>query len=191
MSGSLRLRFARPARRTLLAGIALLGAAPAPLCAQAPTAGWRAEFLMTAQAAADKYLQLAEAMAVDQFTWRPGEGVRSVAEVLLHVASSNYRLGSRLGTPVPAGVDARGLERSTTEKDAVIRHLRESFAFFRRAVEAFPENEPGRMIPWFGPPEVTARHYLYILATHNGEHLGQMIAYARMNGVRPPWSGGD
>jgi uncharacterized damage-inducible protein DinB len=29
---------------------------------------------------------------------------------------------------------------------------------------------------------------LELLATHNHEHLGQMIAYARMNGIAPPWS---
>ena len=29
--------------------------------------------------------------------------------------------------------------------------------------------------------------YLRILV-HNNEHMGQLVAYARMTGVKPPWS---
>jgi uncharacterized damage-inducible protein DinB len=160
------------------------------LTAQTPTAGWRAEYLATMNGAEAKYVQLAEAMPADKMTWRPAEGVRSVAEVFLHVAAANYNLATRLGATVPAGFTAQGFERSTTDKAEVIRHVRESFAHFRRAVEAYPDNDPERKIRWFGPPEITIRHFLFFNADHNGEHLGQMIAYARMNGVAPPWSAG-
>lgn len=159
--------------------------------AQAPTTGWRAEFLQVMSGAADKYIQLAEAIPADKYTWRPAEGVRSVAETLLHVATANYGLAARLGAAAPAGVQMQGLERSTTDKAEVIRHLRGAFAHFRRAVEAYPEDGAERMINWFGPPQITVRHFLYFNADHNGEHLGQMIAYARSNGVVPPWSGGN
>lgn len=174
--------------RLLYAGI-LVATVATLLPAQAPTSGWRAEFIVTLDGTADKYIQLAEAMPADKFTWRPAEGVRSVSETFLHVATANYGLASRIGAAMPAGVNVQGLEKSTTDKAEIIRHLRAAFAHFKRAVEAFPENEPERMIAWFGPPQVTARHFLYFNADHNGEHLGQLIAYARMNGVRPPWSG--
>ena len=171
--------------------LAALGLLAPALAAQAPSTGWRAEFLATFNTAADKYIQLAERMPADRMTWRPAEGVRSVSEVFLHVASANYGLARHLGaTPVP-GLDLRTLERSTTEKADVVRHLRASFEHFRAALIAYPDNEPERMIRWFGPPEITIRHFLYFNADHNGEHLGQLIAYARMNGVTPPWSGGN
>lgn len=180
-------------RRLFLCGSALvLLASTVPtrtVGAQAAPSDWRSEFVLTMQGAADKYIQLAEAIPQDKYTWRPGEGVRSVAEVLLHISAASYNLGSRLGPKPPAGLDLRNFERSTTDKATIIRHVRESFAFFRQAVEAFPASESERMIPWFGPPQVTARHFLYFNADHNGEHLGQLIAYARMNGIRPPWSG--
>lgn len=171
--------------------LALLAPAARPTLAgaQAAPTDWRSEFVLTMQGAADKYLQLAEAIPADKYTWRPAEGVRSVAEVLLHISAASYNFGSRLGPAIPAGLDVRGLERSTTDKATIVRHLRESFAFFRAAVEAMPAGDSERMIPWFGPPQVTARHFLYANADHNGEHLGQLIAYARMNGIRPPWSG--
>jgi uncharacterized damage-inducible protein DinB len=158
--------------------------------AQAPTTGWRAEFLATMDGAAGRYIQLAEAMPADKFTWRPAPGVRSVAEVYLHVATANYGFAGRLGAAPVAGLNVQALEKSTTDKAEVIRHLRESFARFRAAVVAYPENEPERMMRWFGPPEITTRHFLFFNADHMGEHLGQSIAYARMNGVTPPWSTG-
>jgi len=178
----------RFSRTLLLAALVLPAAA---VSAQTPTTGWRAEFLVTMNGAEAKYIQLAEAMPADKMTWRPAPDVRSVAEVFLHVATANYGLASRLGAAPIAGLNVQGVEKSTTDKAEVIRHLRESFAHFRRAVEAYPENDPERKFRWFGPPEITARHFLFFIADHNGEHLGQMIAYARMNGVTPPWSGGD
>jgi uncharacterized damage-inducible protein DinB len=161
-----------------------------PLTAQAPTTGWRAEFITVLNAAEQKYVTLAEAMPADKMTWRPGEGVRSVSEAFLHVAGANYGLAGRLGAAAPSGVDLRNLERSTTDKAAIVAHLRAGFAHFRNAVIAFPETAPERMVPFFGGQEVTARYFLYFNADHNGEHLGQLIAYARTNGVTPPWSAG-
>ncbi len=176
--------------RSLAALIALALVAPL-LGAQAPTTGWRAEFITVLNGAEQKYVALAEAMPAAKMTWRPGEGVRSVSEVFLHVAGANYGLAARLGAAAPAGVDLRNLEKSTTDKAEIVRHLRAAFAHFRNAVIAFPENEPERMMPFFGGQQVTTRYFLYFNADHNGEHLGQLIAYARTNGVTPPWSGGD
>lgn len=159
--------------------------------AQAPTAGWRAEFLATFNTAADKYIQLAEQIPADKMTWRPSDGVRSVSEVFLHVAQANYGFATRIGATPVQGLSLQGLEKSTTDKVEVVRHLRASLEMFRAAVIAYPDNEPERMLRWFGPPQITVRHFLYFNADHNGEHLGQLIAYARINGVTPPWSGGN
>jgi uncharacterized damage-inducible protein DinB len=178
----------RPA--TLLVAAVLAACIASPIEAQDPTTGWRAEFIATFDAAADKYVKLAEAIPAEKYTWRPAEGVRSVAEVFMHVAQANYGLASNLGGAAPAGVNLRGLEKSTTDKAAVVKHLRDALAHFRATVVAFPENEPERMVRFFGPPQITARRFLYFSADHNGEHLGQAIAYARMNGVVPPWSAG-
>lgn len=178
-------------RVTLVAVAAIALAAPALRAQMAPTTGWRAEFITVLDAAEAKYVQLAEAMPADKMTWRPAAGVRSVSEVFLHVAGSNYGLAARLGAAAPAGVDLRTLEKSTTDKAEIVRHLRAGFAHFRNAVIAFPENEPERKMRLFGPQEVTTRYFLYFSADHNGEHLGQLIAYARSNGVTPPWSGGN
>jgi uncharacterized damage-inducible protein DinB len=172
----------------LLAFVAPMVRAQAPA---APTTGWRAEYLTIAQTAADKYLRLAEAIPADKYTWRPAEGVRSIAEVLLHVSQANYGFATRLGAAPVEGLSLRDLEKSTTDKAAIIRHLQASITMFRNAVIAYPEANAETTMRWFGPPEITARYFLTFNADHNGEHLGQLIAYARMNGVTPPWSGGN
>ncbi len=178
--------FARQAGR--VAAAFALAASVNTVEAQAPTTGWRAEFLFHFDQTAEKYIKLAEAMPAEKYTWRPAEGVRSVAEVFMHISTASYGLAGNIGASAPAGVTMRGLEKSTTDKAAVIKHLRDSFAHFRAAVVAFPENEPERMVRFFNPQQITARQFLFFTADHTGEHLGQAIAYARMNGVVPPWS---
>ena len=155
---------------------------------QAPTTGWRAEFLAVMAAAEEKYVKLAEATPAEKLNWRPAPGVRSIAEVYLHIAGANYGLVGRLGGAMPTGVDLANIEKSTTDKATIVRHVRASFAHFRAAVVAFQEAEAEKMVPLFGGQQVTARHFLTFIADHNGEHLGQSIAYARMNGIVPPWS---
>jgi len=176
--------------RSLMA-LALVAPALRAQAPAAPTAGWRAEYLTIAQTASDKYLRLAQAIPADKYTWRPAEGVRSIAEVLLHVAQANYGFATRLGATPVAGLSLRDLEKSTTDKAAILNHLQASLAMFRAAVIAYPEANAETKMQWFGPPEITTRYFLTFNADHNGEHLGQLIAYARMNGVTPPWSGGN
>lgn len=154
----------------------------------APAKGWRAEFLAVMAAAEDKYVKLAEATPADKLNWRPADGVRSINEVYLHIAGANYGLAGRLDAKPPAGVDLANIEKMPADKANIVKHLRASFAHFRAAVVAFPEGEAEKMVPLFGGQQVTARHFLTFIADHNGEHLGQSIAYARMNGIVPPWS---
>jgi uncharacterized damage-inducible protein DinB len=171
-----------------LALVAFVTPALASQAPAAPTSGWRAEYITVHQAAMDKYIQLAEAIPADKYTWRPGEGVRSIAETFLHVASANYSFAGRLGAAPVAGLDLRNLEKSTTDKAAIVQHLRASLTRFRDAVAAYPEANAEVKMRWFGNTEVTMRYFLTFNADHNGEHLGQSIAYARMNGIVPPWS---
>src|SRR5260370_11136447 len=102
--------------------------------AAAPTSGVRAEVLDGLKYFEQRYTTLAEAVPVEKFTWRPGEGVRSIAEVYLHVSAANYNLPRLVGTDPPAGLDVRGLEKSTTDKAKIIQTLHESFARIRGPV---------------------------------------------------------
>jgi uncharacterized damage-inducible protein DinB len=170
-----------------VSGQAPAGAAAAPATPK-PATGFRAEFLRELDGTQDYYLRLAEVIPADKYTWRPAEGVRSVSEVFLHVATANYTLPRRLGTPMPTGFQPNTYEKSTTDKSQVIAALRESFAHLRGAVERVSDADADKSFPWFTGGENTYRGLLLFITKHSGEHLGQSIAYARMIGVKPPWS---
>jgi uncharacterized damage-inducible protein DinB len=158
--------------------------------ADAPTAGYRAEFLKELADLESKYVRLAEKMPAEKYTWRPAEGVRSVSEVFLHVAGANYGLSRRIGTPAPAGFQGQGFDKSTTDKAKVVEQLKASFAHMRDAALKAADADADKTMPWFGGSTITQRGFLTFFVRHAGEHLGQSIAYARVNGVVPPWSEG-
>lgn len=135
-----------------------------------------------------KLVGLAEAVPAEKFGWRPAEGVRSVSEVYMHVAGGNYMLPSMLGTKMPEGI-SRDMEKTVTEKAKVVEALKGSFAHVRKAVEAVPDSDLEKNVKFFGQDK-SERQMLLLLLNHAHEHLGQSIAYARMNGVAPPWSEG-
>ncbi len=133
------------------------------------------------------FVRLAEAIPDEKYVWRPAEGVRSVSEVLLHVAGANYGFPAAIGVPVPAGIDMRTFEKSTTDKAKVIALVKASFAHARQSVEKLTEADLAKPIKLFGR-DTQAREAMLVMSHHMHEHMGQLIAYARVNGIVPPWT---
>lgn len=158
--------------------------AAAPLSAQAPELGQG--YLPEFNLAARQTLQLAEAIPAEKYSWRPAPGVRTVSEVLMHVAIGNYWLLSRAGVPMPEGNRkiTQDPKLDVTAKADVIGWLKDSQEAVRLAHAKADLKKP---IKFFNRDATVEGVYLRILA-HNHEHMGQMIAYARSIGVKPPWS---
>ena len=138
------------------------------------------------QEAQQELLSLARAMPADKYTWRPSEGVRSVAEVYLHVAAGNFGLTALAGAPAKPGFKFQGYEKSTTDKTQIIEQLTQSFEFARSGISGISDADLTKPVKWAQYPTV-GDVILHIVA-HAHEHLGQSIAYARMNGIVPPWT---
>jgi len=149
--------------------------------------GYRSEVLSEVIIQEDKFTRLAEAIPAEKYTWRPAADVRSFAEVFLHVSAANYNLYKLMGTPPPAGLDIKSLEKSTTDKAKVIATLKDSFAHARKAITAMPDSDLEKSMDWFGGKN-TERGILLFIVRHGAEHLGQSIAYARVVGIVPPWT---
>jgi uncharacterized damage-inducible protein DinB len=143
----------------------------------------------------EKLVGLARVIPADKWSWTPGEGVRSVGAVFMHVAADNYLLPAPLGTAAPASTMIKADDYSTVQafenkvlsKEATIAELERSFAHLKTALQG--ASAMGEGISMFGQ-SFTRMGYLLLVTTHLHEHLGQMIAYARSNGVVPPWSRG-
>lgn len=134
----------------------------------------------------DQVIQLAEAFSEDQYDWRPMEGVNSVGEALMHIAGANYYLASKLGFAPPEDVDMMNLGK-VTGKESIIAALKKSNVFVLDKIEMVESENFGEEVD-FGFGKFNRLSGLLILMEHNGEHKGQLIAYARSNGVVPPWS---
>jgi len=152
-----------------------------------PTSGYRAEFLEEVTYYEQRYTRLAEAMPAEKYTWRPAEGVRSVGEVFTHIIAANYGVARALGTAPPAGFDPKAISALSADKAKVLQALKDSFAHFRSAIAALNDADADKPQKMFNR-QTTLRGSFIMITGHFGEHLGQSIAYARVNGVVPPWT---
>jgi uncharacterized damage-inducible protein DinB len=155
--------------------------------AVAPTAGFRAEFLEEIAYYEQRYTRLAEAMPAGKYAWRPAEGVRSVGDVFVHITLANYGIARALGTAPPAGFDMKAVLALSNDKPKLLQTMKDSFAHFRGAIIALNEADADKPQQMFNR-STTLRGSFIAITGHFGEHLGQSIAYARVNGVVPPWT---
>ena len=158
--------------------------------AQSAPTDYRDEAMRHFARSSDKAVQLARAMPEELYGWSPMEGVRPVAEVYMHIARYNYLYLTReLGLPLPPHVDLATMEQ-VTDKAKVTAILEASVEFVKQHISAMRESDVTSMTVQYGR-DVAGWAVLFQLVAHMNEHVGQSVAYARMNGVVPPWSRGS
>lgn len=131
-------------------------------------------------------MALAEATPAEKYTWRPEPGVRSFSEVYMHIAVANLGLLSMTG-PKSGKEITQNTERQVTSKAEVMDWLRTSFQAVREARAKVKHEEYGRKVK-VGSYDGTVDGMYMRIIVHANEHMGQLIAYARMAGIVPPWS---
>jgi uncharacterized damage-inducible protein DinB len=155
----------------------------------APKAGFRAEILGQLVDVEKKIEDLAAAVPQEKYSWRPGEGVRSISEVYVHIAGSNYFFMTFLGVKPPMKMEP-GMEKSVTDKAEIVKMLKPSFDHIRTVVLKLSDKDLDKTTDMFGSAS-SYRNVLMTQLSHLHEHLGQSIAYARTNGVVPPWTAAE
>ncbi len=159
--------------------------APAPAAPAAAPAKVNDDVWAVFEDSQTKLAKLAQAFPQEKYSWRPQEGVRSVSEVFLHEAQANYGVARALGMAPPPEVKlGPDFDKSTTDKAKIIELMAASFEHLKKAVAAA---DPDKMV---GPPDRqrSTRRVMIAYAAHSHEHLGQSIAYARVNNITPPWT---
>src|ERR1700677_4953391 len=131
-------------------------------------------------------IALAEATPADKFSWRPAPGVRSTSEVYMHIVEANLWLLSVTGPKMPADYK-EGMDKTVTSKPEVIAWLKRSLDAVKQAHARVPPADLQRKVHIADRDATVDGMYLRIIV-HANEHMGQLIAYARMTGVTPPWS---
>jgi len=80
------------------------------------------------------------------------------------------------------------IEKDLTTKDALAAELKRSFAVVTDAIKSTPDASLTGKVEFPFPGEFTTMSTILIVVGHANEHLGQLIAYSRMNGITPPWN---
>jgi len=145
--------------------------------------GYDGEWLHVSQ----QLVALAAATPEEKFAWRPAPGVRSTSEVYMHIVMANFYLLSVTGPKMPVDLKADA-EKSVTAKADVVAWLRRSLEAVKQAHRAETAKDLQRRVHIYDRDATVDGMYLRIIV-HANEHMGQLIAYARMTGVTPPWSG--
>jgi len=162
-------------------------AAPASADHTAPSYDMKAQSLFDLERVQKKFVDLANALPADKLTWRPSADSRSFAEVFLHVAGERYGILGLMGAAPPAGFDGKTFEKSTTDRAQIVAELNKSWEFAKKAINGMSNADFAKPLPKLGP-QANAGDVVYILVADAHEHLGQLVAYARVNGIVPPWT---
>jgi len=153
----------------------------------APSYDMKAQALFDLERAQKKFVDLANAIPPEKLTWRPSADSRSFAEVFLHVAGERYGILGLMGATPPAGFDGKTFEKSTTDRAQIVAELNKSWEFAKTAINGMSNADFAKPLPKLGP-QANAGDVIYILVADAHEHLGQLVAYARVNGIVPPWT---
>ena len=153
----------------------------------APSYDMKAQALLDLERVQKKFVDLANAVPADKLTWRPAPDARSFAEVFLHVAGERYGIMALMGAEKPAGFNGKTFEKSTTDRAQIVQELNKSWGFAQNAIQGMSNADFAKLLPQLGP-QANAGDVVYILVADAHEHLGQAVAYARENGIVPPWT---
>jgi uncharacterized damage-inducible protein DinB len=179
----------------LCALLSLPSAARADEAAALKGTGYRAELLRTVAYKGGAVWKLFDAIPEEKLAYRPAEDVKSIGELFVHIAMSPHFIGSLLGGPKPDSSAAKKDQfkalmahaKSLKTKAEIGAELKKGYD---RTVELINTTSDDELEKTVMPPwklEMSKRAVLGLLLTHLVEHMGQLTAYARVNGIVPPW----
>jgi uncharacterized damage-inducible protein DinB len=163
-------------------GICALAVALMVPLAQAQGAKFQAAFGEDAGKLSKKFTALAQVMA-GKYEWKPGQGVRSVSDVFNLIVEENGLLADTLTGKTNTGAEPAPITDPGKMQDA----LKASYANLQKAITELSDNDLQTHVKLFGK-DMTKQGAVMLILEDQHEHLGQSIAYARSNGVVPPWS---
>jgi hypothetical protein len=181
----------------LLLVVGLTGFPFAPLRAQtavsdsAEFAAWRQVQKEDIDGLRKKFMALAKAVPADKLTWRPMEGTRSLREVFAHIAAEGNTETAMFGRPLPAGsladFDAEEARLAKLPDDQLIAVMDRALQSLSATLGGLSRATINTPIRYYGQSTLPRAATTYTLNDLH-EHLGQLVAYARMNSIVPPWS---
>jgi uncharacterized damage-inducible protein DinB len=162
-------------------------AAPTDADHTTPSYDMKPQSLFDLENVQKKIVSLVNAVPADKLNWRPAPDARTFAEVFLHVAGERYGFLGLMDVKPPAGFDPKTFEKSTTDPAKIIEELNKSWEFTKTAINGMTNADFAKPLPKLGP-QANEGDVIYLLVADVHEHLGQLVAYSRANGIVPPWT---
>ena len=179
---------------TLMAGLATSVAAPVAAQAVSNSAefeAWRRVQKEDIDGLRKKLMALAKAVPTGKLAWRPMKGTRSFHHVFAHVAAEGNTETAMFGGKLPASsladFDAEEARLGKLPDDQLIAIMDESLKTLSATLAALSLDKMNTSIVYYGRPTLPRIAETYTLNDLH-EHLGQLVSYARMNQIVPPWS---
>lgn len=173
------------------AGMLILTIASAAFAADVPL---HESFDKNLSSVEKEFVSLAEAMPAHAYNFAPtgGEfkGVRTFAQQVKHVAAVNYMVAAAiLGEKPPQDLGGEAGPERLNAKDPIVAFLKDSFAYLHKAMLTLTAQNLTQSIQSpFGNNQVAKISMALEASEHPFDHYGQMVVYARMNGIVPPAS---
>jgi uncharacterized damage-inducible protein DinB len=129
-------------------------------------------------------LKSVDKMSEDKYSYRPTDEVRTYGQLLAHIADGQFFLCgiTKDGKPQP-----RGIEKSATTKEDILKALNEGFAYCDSVYAGLTDATAAATVPWFGQQRTKLSMLAFNIA-HTMEHYGNLVTYMRINKIVPPSS---
>ncbi len=180
--------------RRMWGGMLLVAALAVPATVRAQAMSMKDAQVSDLKTMKGKFADLAGAIPEAKWDWRPMEGTRSVKDVLALMVAECNLFPTAWGAPAVQGAGANfGAEvgrASAMQPKDLLAEMNRAFDHMITSVQGMDDQARMRALKFFGQ-DTDAGTAVGMAATDMHEHLGQLIAYARMNKVVPPWSRGQ
>jgi uncharacterized damage-inducible protein DinB len=130
---------------------------------------------------------MATATMLDEelYAFRPTEEVRSVGELLAHIAGAQFLFcSSAAGEDSP---NSENYEETRTTKAEIIEALEAGFGYCTEVYGKMTDAMGTEIVSFFGN-DMAVSGVLAFNSAHNYEHYGNLVTYMRLNGITPPSS---
>lgn len=127
-------------------------------------------------------LTMAELMPEEFYNFKPTPEIMSFKEQLLHIAQNIQWLSTSY---LLSGKKAQKKDSAFATKATIIKKLSDAYDIGLLAHQSLSAEQLDEVVPFFAGP-MTRRKILLLLHDHQTHHVGQIIIYLRLKGIKPP-----
>jgi uncharacterized damage-inducible protein DinB len=159
-------------------------ALPSVAAAQAPANPMQVSIKSVFDVLKGNLSKTAEKVGEDLYAFKPTPEVRSLGQLIGHIADSHFGICAAAAGEKPA---QSGIEKSATTKAALSKALNESIAYCDKVIAAMDDTKGMEVTKFFTGP-TTRLGILAFNTAHSYEHYGNLVTYMRLKGIVPPSS---